>query len=206
MKRLLLTLIVCSFIALFLMPVIVFAQGNRASITGTVFDSSGAVVVGAHIVARNVDTGIETPTVSNDRGIYLVPNLPPGTYSVFVRKEGFKQVEFTHITLILDQVAELNATMAAGAAVEAVTVTGGAPVLETETSTIGTNMNGNVVTDLPLNVYGGRQAEYFAVALTPGYSPLSDPYLAVINGQPRLHKRLHGRWHFRHRQPAGRYF
>ena len=150
MKRSLSFLIVCSCFAVLFNPGIVAAQGNRASITGTVLDSSGAVVVGAHVVARNVDTGIETPTVSNDRGIYLVPNLPPGAYSVFVRKEGFRPVEFLHITLILDQVAELNATLAAGANVEAVTVTGGTPVLETETSTIGTNMNGNVVTDLPL--------------------------------------------------------
>jgi Carboxypeptidase regulatory-like domain len=121
-------LTVCSCLAVLLINAAsLFAQGNRASITCTVFDSSGAVVVGAHIVARNIDTGVETPTVSNGSGIYLVPNLPPGTYSVFVRKEGFKQVEFTHITLILDQVAELNATLAAGVAVEAVTVTGGAP-------------------------------------------------------------------------------
>jgi len=99
-----------------------------------------------------------------------------------IKKEGLKPVEFLQVNLILDQVAELNATLSPGAAMETVTVTSGAPVLETETSTIGTNMNGDVVTDLPLNVYGGRQAEYFAVALTPGYSPLSDPYLAVING------------------------
>lgn len=157
-------------------------QSNRAAITGTVVDSSRALVVGAQVVARNIDTGVETRAVSNDRGIYFVPNLPPGNYSVLVRKEGFKLVEFVRVTLILDQVAELNATLAPGATVETVTVYSGAPVLETETSTIGTNMNGNVVTDLPLNVYGGRQAEYFAVALAPGYSPLSDPYLAVING------------------------
>ncbi|HEX6805513.1 MAG TPA: carboxypeptidase regulatory-like domain-containing protein [Terriglobales bacterium] len=150
--------------------------------TGTVTDPSGAVIVGAQVAARNDDTGVETSTRSNERGIYLVPNLPPGDYSLQITKGGFKPVEFLHVHLILDQVAALNATLSPGTAVEAITVTSGAPVLETETSTVGTNMNGDVVTDLPLNVYGGRQAEYFAVALTPGYSPLSDPYLAVING------------------------
>src|SRR5215467_7381625 len=170
------------FVALLLQPEFSAAQGNRASMTGTVTDSSGAIIVGAQVAARNDDTGVETSTVSNERGIYLVPNLPPGKYSLKITKEGFKPVEFLQVNLILDQVAALNATLSAGAAVETVTVTSGAPVLETETSTIGTNMNGDVVTDLPLNVYGGRQAEYFAVALTPGYSPLSDPYLAVING------------------------
>jgi hypothetical protein len=160
----------------------IWAQANRATITGTVTDTSGAVVVGAQVVARNVDTGVETGTVSNSNGIYSVLNLPPGTYSLSVTREGFKPLEFEHITLILDQVAKLNAALVVGATAEAVTVTSVSPVLETETSTMGTNLNGDVVTDLPLNVYGGRQAEYFAVALTPGYSPLSDPYLAVING------------------------
>ena len=157
-------------------------QNNRASITGIVSDSTGAVISAAHVAARNVETGIETRTVSNDRGLYLVPNLPPGNYSLTITKEGFKPTTFLHINLILDQVAELNAKMVPGATAEEVTVTSGTPVLETETSTIGTNLNGDVVTDLPLNVYGGRQAEYFAVALAPGYSPLSDPYQAVING------------------------
>jgi hypothetical protein len=176
-------LFVCALIAaLMAFAVGASAQSNRASITGTVVDSSGAVVAGARIVAKNVETGIETRTVSNDRGIYLAPNLPPGDYSLTVSKEGFKVVGFLHVKLILDQVAELNVTLAPGAISEEITVTTGAPVLETETSTIGTNMNGEVVTGMPLNVYGGRQAEYFAVALTPGYSPLSDPYLAVING------------------------
>jgi len=158
------------------------AQSNRASVTGTVSDSSGALVPAAGVVARNVETGIQSKTVTNDRGIYVIPNLPPGSYALTVSKEGFRSVEFVQISLILDQVAQLNATLVPGATAEQVTVTSGTPVLETETSTIGTNLNGDVVTDLPLSVYGGRQAEYFAVALTPGYSPLSDPYQAVING------------------------
>src|SRR5581483_5106529 len=158
------------------------AQSNRATITGTITDSSGAVVVGAQVIAKNWDTGVETKTTSNDRGIYSILNLPPGTYDLSIRMTAFKPVDFPHINLILDQVAELNASLVPGTSMEAVTVTAGAPVLETETSTISTNMNGDVVTDLPLNVYGGRQAEYFAVALAAGYSPLSDPYTAVING------------------------
>jgi hypothetical protein len=158
------------------------AQNNRASITGTVLDSSGAIITQATAVAHNVETGEDARTISNERGIYSVLNLPPGNYVLTISKEGFKAVQFSSIHLILDQIAQLNATLSPGAIAEQVIVTAATPVLDTETSTIGTNLNGNVVTDMPLNVYGGRQAEYFAVALAPGYSPLSDPYLAVING------------------------
>ncbi|MGH7866369.1 MAG: carboxypeptidase-like regulatory domain-containing protein, partial [Candidatus Dormibacteraceae bacterium] len=158
------------------------AQANRASITGTVTDSSGAVIPNAAVTATNDGTKVATKSVSNGTGIYSIPNLPPGTYTVTANAEGFKTVDFPYVTLVVDQVVKLDVTLTVGAAAEQVTVTTDAPTLDRETSTIGTNMNGSVVTDLPLNVYGGRQAENFAVALTPGYSPLSNPYEAVVDG------------------------
>jgi Carboxypeptidase regulatory-like domain len=179
MQKVILAALLVSFL---LLAAMLPAQNNRATITGTVVDSSGAIVPGASVTATNVDTAVASDTKSNNSGIYSVLNLPPGNYSLSIKKEGFKPVEFTHVTLIVDQVAELNATFVVGSLGEAVTVTAESPVLDTETATIGTNMNGNVVTDLPMNVYGGRQAENFAVALTPGYSPLSNPYEAVVNG------------------------
>jgi hypothetical protein len=170
------------FLFPFLMLGVLWAQANRATITGTVTDSSGALVSGADVTATNDDTKVATQTVSNTKGIYSLLNLPPGIYSVTAKREGFKTVDFPHVTLIVDQVVELNVPLAVGTSAEQVTVTTDAPTLDRETSTIGTNMNGSVVTDLPLSVGGGRQAENFAVALTPGYSPLSNPYQAVVNG------------------------
>lgn len=159
-----------------------WGQSNRATITGTVTDSSGALVVGAEISATNIDTGVLTKAASNQAGIYSVLNLPAGTYRVAVKKTGFKPLEYPSVTLIVDQVARMNMSLTVGSVNETVTVTENAPVLDAETATVGTNMKGNVVSDLPLNIYGGRTAEAFAVAITPGYSPLSDPYMAVING------------------------
>ena len=164
---------VCS---LFLFTAVMLAQANRATITGTIADSSGAVVPNAEVTATNDGTKVATRAVSNNNGLYSLLNLPPGTYTVTAKRDGFKTVDFPYVTLIVDQVVELNVTLTVGASAEQVTVTTDAPTLDRETSTIGTNMNGNVVTDLPLNVYGGRQAENFAVALAPGYSPLSNPY------------------------------
>src|ERR1700691_4351695 len=85
------------------------AQTNRASITGTVTDRSGAIVPGVNVTATNVDTGVVTPGVTNGDGIYTIPNLFPGKYAVHFEKQGFKAEDRPNITLESTQVAELNA-------------------------------------------------------------------------------------------------
>jgi hypothetical protein len=163
-------------------------QSNRATITGTITDSTGAVVSKVEVLATNVETGVAAKSESNDSGIYSVFNLPPGTYSIAFAKAGFKEVKYPHITLIVAQVAELNPVLAVGAITEAITVTAEAPVLSTETATVETSMKGSVIADLPLNIYGGRQAESLAIAITPGYSPSSNAWTAVINGTQNFTK------------------
>lgn len=175
------TILVCLSNLFF--AVLAFGQANRASITGTIKDSTGAVIVGVDVTAKNVETNVETAAVSNDDGIYLLPNLPPGTYELTFTKTGFKEVVQPSVTLISTQVAGIDVSMQVGGTTENVTVTAQAPVLDTQSTSIGTNMNGKVVTDLPLSIYGGgRFVENFAVAITPGYSPISSPYGAVVNG------------------------
>jgi carboxypeptidase family protein len=160
-----------------------YAQANRATITGTVTDTSGALMPGVNVSATNVDTGVVTASVTNNDGIYTIPNLFPGTYSLQFKKDGFRAVDEPAITLESTQVARIDSKLEVGAVAQSITVNAAAPVLDTETAAVGTNMNGDVVTDLPLSIYnGGRFIEDFAVAITPGYSPLSSPYGAVVNG------------------------
>ena len=169
--------------ALFLFTGIMLAQANRATMTGTVTDSTGAVVAGVEVTATNLATAVATKTLANQDGIYVVPNLPPGQYSVEFNREGFETLRRPAVTLESTQVARIDASLKVGAASESVTVTADAPVLDLERPSVGTNMKGSVVTDLPLSIYGGgRSVEDFAVAITPGYSPYSSPYGAVING------------------------
>jgi carboxypeptidase family protein len=159
------------------------AQSNRATITGTVTDSSGAPMAGVDVAVKNLGTNVLTTAATNGDGIYSVPNLFPATYSVEFKKDGFKPIKYPSITLESTQVAQLNASLQVGAVNETMTVTADAPVLDHENAAIGTNMKGDVVTDLPLSIYGGgRFVENFAVAITPGYSPISSPYGAVVNG------------------------
>jgi hypothetical protein len=160
-----------------------WAQSNRASITGTVKDSSGALVSGVEVTATNKGTNEATKTVSNQDGIYVIPNLFPGQYSVEFKRDGFETVVRPVITLESTQVARIDAALKVGAVSSSITVTSDAPVLDLEKPSVGTNMNGKIVTDLPLSIYGGgRSVEDFAVAITPGYSVYSSPYGAVVNG------------------------
>jgi hypothetical protein len=160
-----------------------WAQANRASVTGTVTDSAGALVAGADVTATNLGTNVPTKTLSNQDGIYVVPNLPPGQYSVEFKKAGFETLLRPTVTLESTQVARIDATLKVGAVSQSMTVTADAPVLDQERASIGTNMKGDVVNDLPLSIYGGgRFVENFAVAITPGYSPISSPYGATVNG------------------------
>src|SRR6267142_2091016 len=169
--------------AMLLVAQCAWAQTNRGSITGTVTDSSGAVIAGVEVIATNTGTNVPTKTVSNGDGIYVVPNLAPGQYTIEFQRDGFETLQHSAITLDSTHVARIDAGLKVGAVTASVTVTGDAPVLDLEKPSIGTNMKGQVVTDLPLSIYGGgRSVEDFAVAITPGYSPYSSPYGAVING------------------------
>ena len=159
------------------------AQANRATITGAVTDTSGAVVPGVEVTATNKASNIQTKAVASDVGIYVVPNLPPGEYSVEFKMSGFEKVEFPSLTLESTQVARLDATLKPGTLSTSITVTSQAPVLEEERPSVGTNISTKILNELPLSIYsGGRFVEDFAVAITPGYSPISSPYGAVVNG------------------------
>jgi hypothetical protein len=162
---------------------VAWAQANRATITGTVTDSTGAVMADVAITATNTGTNVPTRTISNHDGIYAIPNLFPGPYSVKFERSGFETLVRSGITLNSTEVARIDTVLRVGAASASITVTGDAPVLDLDTASEGTNMKADAVNALPLSIYGGgRFVEDFAVAITPGYSVVSSPYGAVVNG------------------------
>lgn len=112
------------FAALCAIAVPVSAQTGRGTITGVVTDTSAGVLPGATVTVTNVETGVEYATVSNDRGLYTVPNLPPGTYSVSFMLSGMKTVDHSGITLSVNQTVQLDTVMSVGDVKETVTVTG----------------------------------------------------------------------------------
>jgi hypothetical protein len=100
-----------SFLLLVLVPSAVWAQGNVATLNGTVLDTSGAVVPGATVVATNVATGVETRTTTTSAGAYTLPYLPAGTYTLRVSAPGFRTATQENVILRVGQTQTLNITL-----------------------------------------------------------------------------------------------
>ncbi|MCC6587364.1 MAG: TonB-dependent receptor [Bryobacterales bacterium] len=129
----------------------IWAQGT-ATIVGRVTDASGAAVSAAHVMARNTATGLERSTVTTDSGDYELALLPiTGSYSLSIAKPGFQTHERTGLELQVDQRARIDVTMNVGAVAEKILVEAAAPILNTETGTIGSVVNNRQIVDLPLN-------------------------------------------------------
>ncbi len=150
-------------------PMALLGQTDRGTVTGTVTDPSGAVIGSVSVVATQVATGVQFKAISNNLGFYSLVQLPIGAYNVSFRKAGFKDMDRTGIVLETQHTVQVNAVLEVGSATETVTVTTATPVLELQTE-VGTNMNAQEMTDLPLSVDGGRDITSFAFAITPNVS------------------------------------
>ena len=140
------------------------AQGTNAQITGHVTDATGASVAGVKLVVRNVSTQRTSETVSNADGLYTVPQLDPGNYEISATKEGFKSFVRTGVTLVVDQIAQVDIDLVLGAVNQKVEVTAEASQLATSNATAGEVIGQEQIQGLPLN---GR-SPFRLVLLTPG--------------------------------------
>lgn len=123
-----------------------------ATILGKVTDASGAVVEGARVSVANTATGLTRNTVTTGTGDFELPSLPiTGAYTLTVEKQGFQTQEFSGIVLQVDQHARYDVTMKVGNVSEKVEVTTEAPIVNTETGTIGQVIPNRTIVDLPLN-------------------------------------------------------
>lgn len=140
------------------------AVAQTAQVTGRIADSSGAVLPGAAVTITHIAKGIDRETHSNAEGYYTVPMLEPATYRMTVQISGFKPVTRSGITLQVQQVARIDFILELGDVQENVTVTGEAPLLERDTSSVGHVVDNARIVNLPLN-----QRNPFALAfLVPG--------------------------------------
>src|SRR5437016_1674713 len=114
----------------------VYGQTNTGIIRGTVIDPSGAVVAGSKVTALNTDTGLQYSALTNESGLYSIPDVPAGPYSVTVEHSGFHRSIRQGITLTTGETLALNTTLELGAIAEAVTVTAQTPQVQSETSSI----------------------------------------------------------------------
>src|SRR6266581_1891961 len=113
---------------------LVFAQGSTAAISGIVRDASGAVIPGATITAKHIESGLTRTAVSNETGGYNIQLLPVGAYEITTDLPGFKQQVRRGINLVVGQEAVVNVTLEVGTIAETITVTGEAPIVNTTLS------------------------------------------------------------------------
>ncbi len=155
-------------LALLLLPVLIFGQADRATISGTVTDQSAAVVPGVEVIAVNTQTGVQTLAITNDVGNYSLLNVPIGVYRLTFSLPGFKVYERTSFTVTTGQRARLDVVLEVGQVSETVSVSANSELVNADTPLVSTTMQSEVITDLPLSFAGGRAVENFAYAVTPG--------------------------------------
>lgn len=140
------------------------AQSPNGTINGRVVDHSNGVIVGADILIINDVTDVKYSGKTNDDGIYVVPNLPPGPYRLQVSKAGFKTLIKPDIVLNIQDALSINFTLPVGAVFDSVTVEGGASMIDTTDASVSTVIDHTYVENMPLN---GRSFQDL-ILLTPG--------------------------------------
>ncbi len=128
----------------------VLAQQTTGAVTGRVSDSSGAVIVGAQVALINTQTGIVQETKTGETGDFQFLFVQPGVYAVEAGSTGFKSFRRDGIIVEVNRSLAVPVTLAVGVMTETVEVTGGTPLLEPNTSTLGTVVDTRKVADLPL--------------------------------------------------------
>lgn len=127
------------------------AQTATGQITGTIRDSSGAVLPSAKVVLTNQGTGATRATITSASGDYSFTLLSVGTYGISAEQQGFSKAVRSDIHLNVDQVERLDLTLSVGATTETIVVRADPVAVETESSSIGQVVNERQVTQLPLN-------------------------------------------------------
>jgi Carboxypeptidase regulatory-like domain/TonB-dependent Receptor Plug Domain/TonB dependent receptor len=164
MKRTLVLLVVIAFL---MAPAISFAQQSASSgLVGQVTDSSQAAIPGATVTVTNVGTNAQRTTITDGEGRFSVPALPPATYQIKVELQGFQTAELQNFVLRQGETARPAITLGVATVTESVTVTGDAPLLQTQNATVGQVINEQQL-NLPLN---GRSVLSLA-SLSAGVTP-----------------------------------
>jgi hypothetical protein len=146
------------------------AQSDRGSVSGMVTDPSGAGITGAKVTVTNAAMGTQNSTVSSGVGVFTVPQLPAGIYSVTVVVPGFTTLVRNGITVSVGETARVDLKLSVGQESTTVTVTGDAPLLQTDSPQNNLEVSTNDMNELPFNVAGigsVRDPMSFA-ALVPG--------------------------------------
>ncbi len=153
--------IACALVLSCPMPAQIAGTG---SISGTVLDPSGALIPGASVTATNLATGVTRQVQSSSGGDYAIQLLPPGHYRLEITKPGFTTSDFPNIVVSVTQITAVNVHLALGQTSQTVQVQATGQLLQTQSSTLGSVVTGEMVQSLPLAVRNYTQI----INLSPG--------------------------------------
>jgi len=140
------------------------AQLETATVSGQVVDPSGLSITGAQVKLVDIDRDTTTSTATNPSGLYTFPSVRPGRYRMEVTAAGFRVVNVTGLIVNVQDHIEQNFRVQVGSVAESVTVTAGAPLVNTTDATVSTVVDRQFAENLPLN---GRSFQTL-IQLTPG--------------------------------------
>jgi hypothetical protein len=153
-RILLLILVLCASLLFFCLLGCVstsaWAQVTSGSLTGIVYDPTGAVVPGAKVLLTDMNKGYAYPTTTDAVGRYVITNLLPSTYKITVEASGFKTFIREGITMDVGTRSSVDVTLQLGATTQSVEVTGAAPLLAAQDAVTGQEVDRVLINDLPL--------------------------------------------------------
>jgi hypothetical protein len=180
----------CCLILLLASSHLLAAQAGRGAISGLVTDSTGAIVPGASVTAKNIDTGSQLVTKSTASGLYTFISLSPGRYEVSVSAQGFDTLVQKNVLVTLDQTTTINLSLKVGSVAQVITVSDAPELVDTSNSTVGQLINAETIDRVPLltrNVYDLIQ---LSAGVTPANgTPNSSSSYAINNissGRPNI--------------------
>ena len=171
---------------LFLLCSAMLHAQDRGTITGSVVDSSGAVVPTAKVTLLNPSTGQRSLIETNADGAYTFLSLTAGRYTVTAEKDGFRKAEASNVVVQVNTTSRLDIQMQLGAVQETIRVESTTPLLQTDRSDLGTVVDNRAIQQLPLFINGGLRSNLAFASLAPGVSMnlTSDP--DTTGGAPRI--------------------
>ncbi|MCX7640286.1 MAG: TonB-dependent receptor [Pyrinomonadaceae bacterium] len=156
-----------------------FSQTTTASLSGVVTDEKEAVIPGATVTVRNVQTGFTRTLVTDSEGRYSFVNLPIGQYELTVEAQNFSKYVQSGIVLLVNQNAVVNVALKPGPIQETITVTENASLLNTSTPEVSTRFDERRLSELPI---APNRSVYNVLLSVPGVSQLGSGQTGFANG------------------------
>lgn len=165
------------------------AQLDRGTITGTVTDTTGAVLPNTKITIKNSATNATYETATTASGDYTEVNLPSGKYDVTFDATGLKKLVRSNVVVAVSETIRVDAVLEVGESKDTITVTAATETLQTDSAVVGQAVQNRQINELPLTFgSGGRDSENFAIQLAPGVAGSASG--TEINGTPQFSKEV----------------